>query len=93
MKLISRIQERRLLARRGESRYLPWSEWEDCEGSEGLTAKECMRCVRDWLMPEDKMGVWVGEQVEVRTLMGDREQYRIVPDGFDVADYNQRTKE
>lgn len=88
MKLIARQQDRNLNRRRGEPAYYPWTQWEVCEGTEGLTEAELSTFVREWVMPElgdrfdlDKPGHWL-----VSGAYG-KEEFRIVDDAADPADY------
>lgn len=93
-KLIQRSSERTLMRRRGEPAYSKWSEWELCEGSEGLNPAELKRLAYEWHAEDERhiTGSGDGWEMAVRDPYC-RQQYRCVADGFDVADYNRRLKE
>lgn len=88
-KLISRERERNLMKKASEPKYQPWTDWIECEGSAGLTERECEKLLNDWCMEElgDQM-FHTFEGYQIRNWLG-IEEYRIVPDNFDVDSYNK----
>jgi hypothetical protein len=93
-KLISRTSDRILMRKRGEPAFHPWSDWTVCEGTEGLEPGELKRLASEWHKDDERVitGSDWGWELRVRTPY-DKEEYRVVTDGFDCADYNKRLKE
>lgn len=93
-KLINRTSDRTLKRRMGEPAFQPWSPWEVCEGTEGLGEAELKRLASEWHRGEQRTitGSGAGWKLSVRTPY-EREEYMVVPDDFDVDNYNQRLSE
>ena len=95
MKLIERFKARRIFPRRAtlttpaESKWEPWSEWIDCDGTQGLTLDECETLLTEWGYAKrfDDARIW-----QLVDMVG-ASQHRIVADNFNVESYNVALKE
>lgn len=78
MKLVSRTSERNLNRRHNEPHYLPWSNWEVCEGATQLTHAECLWLIHEWASEE-----YLEQLGENFFRVNDpycKEEYQILPD-------------
>lgn len=105
MKLASRSSERTLMRKPYEPHYHPWSKWELCEGTEGLTLNECKTFVRHWATAAWEDLAMADVTWGVRTLNTGvefvdcvfassrdpymKEEFLILPDEFNIDNLNQ----
>lgn len=91
MKLINRLRDRTLLSKPGRRRYGDWTEWQVCEGTEGLTREECALLIFEWSNIDSPPVKLDSNTYRVKDNYS-VEEYRIVEDNFDVASYNAALK-